>query len=313
MRPASLLLGGSLAALFAAAVFAQQPTNAPSGRSSKSAYQELESLFDDTGSTPTNLPSAQTFIYRDLKPKPLRLFVVKPDGWRTNDRRPAMIYFFGGAWTRGNPTKSIGWAWMVAKWGMVGIAPDYRTSERFGTTPVEATADARLALRWVEDHAAELGVDTNKIVVGGSSAGAHLALWTAIVEAPFGSTPQESPTIKPAALVLVSAPADTTPAAWDNNPRQIERFGPHIGDVSPLQNLDTKMPPMIMFHGDADPTVPYRIAVALHDKLVATSNTCEFITIPSGGHGIPPEWKNKSRDMIKKFLVGQKILPVPTE
>ena len=199
---------------------------------------------------------------------------------------------------------------MAAKWGMVGIAPDYRTSERFGTTPVEATADARAATRWVEDHATELGVDTNEIVVGGSSAGAHLALWTAIARAPFGSKPEESPTIKPVALVLISVPADTSPDAWDNNARQLKRFGPHIGDVSPLQFLDAKMPPVLMFHGDADLTVPYRIAVALHDKLTATSNTCEFITIPGGGHGIPPEWKNKSRDMIQKFLEEQKILPV---
>jgi acetyl esterase/lipase len=199
---------------------------------------------------------------------------------------------------------------MAAKWGMVGVAPDYRTAERFGTTPVESTADARAAMRWVEDHAAELGVDTNKIVVGGSSAGGHLALWTAIAKAPFGSKPEESPTIKPAALVLISAPGDTAPEAWSNDPEKIERFGPHIGDVSPLQNLDAKMPPVIMFHGDADPTVPYRIAVALHDKLVATSNTCEFTTIHGGGHGIAPDWKDKSRDMIKEFLTKQGILPV---
>ena len=221
-----------------------------------------------------------------------------------------MIYFFGGAWTRGNPTKSIGWARMVAKWGMVGIVPDYRTNERFGTSPVEAVADARLSVRWVQDHAAELGVDADKIVVGGSSAGGHLALWTAIAKAPVGSKPEESPTTKPAALVLISAPGDTTPAAWDNNPKQFKRFGPHIGDVSPLQNLDAKMPPVIMFHGDADPTVPYRMAVALHDKLVATSNACEFTTIPGGGHGIGLDWKDKSREMIREFLKAQKILPV---
>jgi acetyl esterase len=259
--------------------------------------------------TPTSFPDAQTYIYRDLKPEPLRLFVVKPDGWQTGDRRPAMIYFFGGAWTRGDPSKSIGWARMVAKWGMVGIAPDYRTAERFETTPVEATADARAAMRWVEDHATDLGVDTNRIVVAGTSAGGHLALWTAIAEAPFGSKTEESPATKPAVLVLISAPADTTPSTWNNDPKMLKRFGPHIGDVSPLQHLDAKMPPVIMFHGDADPTVPYVTAVALHDKLIATSNICVFITIPGGGHGIGSGWKDKSRAMIKEFLTKQKILP----
>lgn len=299
----------SLIALLAFSVlaFAEDPA-----KKLKGVVQELEELLSDTD-TPTSFPGAQTYIYRDLKPEPLRLFVVKPESWRAGDRRPALIYFFGGAWTRGNPRQSIGWARMTAKWDMVGIAPDYRTADRFETTPVEATADARAAMTWVENHATELGIDTKRIVVGGSSAGGHLALWTAIAKAPFGSKPQESPTTKPAALVLISAPSDTTPATWNNDPKYLKRFGPHIGDVSPLQNLDTKMPPVIMFHGNADPTVPYVTAVALHDKLIATSNTCELTTIPGGGHGIPPDWKDKSRDMIKEFLKAQKILSVTNE
>ena len=252
---------------------------------------------------PTNFTGAESFIYRDLKPEPLRLFVVKPDGWQTNDHRAAMIYFFGGAWTRGDPGKSIGWARMAAKWGLVGIAPDYRTKERFGTSPVEAVADARASLRWVQDHAAELGIDPAHIVVGGASAGGHLALWTAIEKPPVGSGPEESPRIKPAALVLVSAAADTA------DPALQRRFGEHIRDVSPLQHLDEKMPPVIMFHGDADLTVPYRIAVDLHDKLVVTSNVCELVTIPGGGHGVPPDWKDKSRELIKKFLTKHNLVP----
>jgi acetyl esterase/lipase len=260
-----------------------------------------------------DFPDAKTYVYRNLEPEPLRLFVVKPEGWHTDDRRSAMIYFFGGAWTRGDPSKSIGWARMAAKWGMVGIAPDYRTAERFETTPVEATADARLAMRWVEDHAKMLGIDTNRIVVAGTSAGGHLALWTAIAKAPLGSIPEESPTTKPAALVLISAPADTMPATWNDDPKMLKRFGPHIGDVSPLQHLDLKMPPVIMFHGDADPTVPYATAVALHDKLVGSSNVCEFVTIRGGGHGVGPDWKDKSRAMIKEFLTKQNILPAVSQ
>ena len=88
-----------------------------------------------------------------------------------------------------------------------------------------------------------------------------------------------------------------------------EMCSTHVSDISPLQNLDKKMPPVILFHGDADPTVPYRIAVALRDKLVATGNNCEFTTIPGGGHGIPPGWKDKSRTMIKEYLKEQRILP----
>src|ERR1043165_2033636 len=206
--PGGWLLASILAIAFQLSIEAetkeQSSTNLPAAKTSGGLARQTASLFGNT-TTPTNFPDADTYVYRALTPEPLRLFTVKPEGWRTNEFRPAFVYLFGGAWTRGTPAQSIGWARMAAKWGMIGIAPDYRTAERFSTTPVESTADARAALRWVEDHAAELGVDTNKIVVGGVSAGGHLALWTAITKAPYGSAATESPTTKPAALVLVGS------------------------------------------------------------------------------------------------------------
>ncbi|MBL8994613.1 MAG: hypothetical protein JNM63_14805, partial [Spirochaetia bacterium] len=55
--------------------------------------------------TPKELPGAETFIYRDIKPEPVRLFVFKPKEWKKDDKRSALIYFFGGGWTRGTPDK----------------------------------------------------------------------------------------------------------------------------------------------------------------------------------------------------------------
>ena len=60
-------------------------------------------------------------------------------------------------------------------------------------------------------------------------------------------------------------------------------------------------------------TVTNAESIALHDKLVATSNVCEFVTVPGGTHGFQsqlPEWKDKVRTIVKKFLTEQGILPV---
>lgn len=59
---------------------------------------------------------------------------------------------------------------------MVCVASDYRVSSRFDSTPADATADGRAIKRWVEDRASGLGIDPQRIVVGGFSAGGHLAL-----------------------------------------------------------------------------------------------------------------------------------------
>jgi acetyl esterase len=250
---------------------------------------------------PAEFPGADAHVYR-ADPE-LRLHVVRPAS-DAGKARPAFLFFFGGGWTRGTPQNSIGWARLAAQWGMVGIAPDYRTKDRFGTSPLEAVADARAALRWVQDHAAELGVDPAKIVVGGNSAGGHLALWTALKTVPPGSTAEESPREPPAALILMSTVSDTsrlsgyTPA----------RFGAHATALSPLHQLDARMPPVLAFHGDADRTVPHSQAVALDARLREAGNTSELVTVPGGSHSFAnelPEWRERARTRIREYLAAQ--------
>jgi acetyl esterase/lipase len=259
--------------------------------------------------TPTGFPGAETFAFREAEPRML-LHVVKPAGWKATDRRPALIFFFGGGWSRGTPANSIGWAKSVAKLGLVGIAPDYRTMGRHHTSPHASVADGRAALRWVQDHAAELGIDPARIAVGGSSAGGHVALWTGIAATPPGSSPAEAPLQPPAALVLFSAVSDTSPLQGYTP----KRFGDDAIALSPLHQLDAKMPPVLMFHGDADQTVPYAQAVALHAKLVASGNPCEFVTVPGGRHNIgepDASWREKSRALVVDFLRRQGLVATP--
>jgi acetyl esterase/lipase len=231
----------------------------------------------------------------------MRLHVFKPKDWKASDRRPALVFFFGGGWTTGTPERSAGYAKWAATLGMVGIAPDYRTKERFGTTPLESVADGRAAVRWIEDHADKLGIDSKQIVVGGSSAGGHVALWTAIEHTPPGSATNEALRVKPIALILISPVSDTS-SATGYTPK---RFGDKAEALSPVHQLDAKMPPVLVFHGDADTTVTNRQSIALRDKLVASSNICELITVPGGNHGFQsqlPEWKDKTRATVKEFL-----------
>ncbi len=258
--------------------------------------------------TPLALPGAEPHVYRVLAPEPLRLHVFKPKNWKASDRRVAFVWFFGGGWTRGTPENSAFWTKWAAAHGMVGVAPDYRVKDRFGTSPLEAVADGRAAVRWVEDHAAELGIDPQRVVVGGNSAGGHVALWTAIVRPPPGSSAAESPTYRPVALVLTSAVSDTSKASGYTP----TRFGENAQALSPVHQLDAKMPPVFMLHGDADQTVPQAQALALRQKLRATDNVCEFVSVPGGSHnfgGDLPEWREKQQGMAEDFLRRLQLLP----
>lgn len=258
--------------------------------------------------TPTEFPGAETYFYRADGTPPMRLFVVKPAGWKAGDRRPALMFFFGGGWTTGTPKNSIFWAKFAADLGMVGIAPDYRTKGRNDVSPLGSVADSRAALNWVQEHAAELGLDPARIAVGGNSAGGHVALWTALTRTPPGSDAKESPRLKPAALILFSSVSDTS-GETGYTPK---RFGEHTTALSPLHQLDARMPPVLAFHGDADQTVPLRQATALRDQLLATGNVCELHIVPGGGHSFGndvPEWREKSRELMIEFLKKQGLVP----
>ncbi len=254
---------------------------------------------------PGTLPDATAFTYRDAKPEPLRLHVFRPVGSKAGDRRPALLWFFGGGWVTGKPSFSVPFARWAASLGMVGIAADYRVGDRFGTPPITAVADGRKALRWVQAHCGELGVDPGRIVVGGNSAGAHLALWTAIMHTPPGCDPSEAPLAKPVALFLTSAPSDTSGIP----PERFSSADPKA--LSPLHQLDPRMPPVIEFHGQNDTIVPVAQAIALHERLLASGNTSELVMVPQAGHNFvadSPSWGNRTLDMARDFLVRQGVL-----
>ncbi len=260
----------------------------------------------DVEETPQGFEGAETRAFRE-GPDRMLLHVVKPAGWKPGDRRGALLFFFGGGWSRGTPAASIGWARSAAKLGLVGVAPDYRTKGRHDTPPHASVADGRAALRWVQDHAAELGIDPDRIAVGGSSAGGHVALWTAIAATPPGSAPAEAPRTPPAALVLYSAVSDTSAT----NGYTPKRFGADADALSPLHRLDGRFPPVLMFHGDADQTVPYAQAVALDAKLRASGNSSRLVTVPGGRHNIAePDagWRERSRTLVVEFLTQQGIV-----
>lgn len=267
---------------------------------------------------PAGFPDAETFIVRQTGAEPVRIHVFKPKGWTVSDNRAGFVWFFGGGFVRGSTAQSAGYARRAAKEGMIGFAPDYRTPGRWpGTNGTDCVADARAALRWIQEHATELGLDPKRVAVGGASAGGHLALWTAIAKNPPGIPDSEAPLYKPAALLLNCPAADTSKSSGMRGDRfklLLPGFDPD--SYSPLQNLDPKMPPVLLIHGDADVTVPYAHAVALNKALVDSGNECEFVTVPGGTHKFStelPEWKAKVPVLQKAFLQKHGLLPVSTK
>jgi acetyl esterase len=232
--------------------------------------------------TPLSLPGSEPFVFRKIGDVELRLHVVKPKGWTKEDKRPCLVAYFGGGWTSGTPESSIRWAKWAASHGLVGIAPDYRTRTRFQAVPEDCISDGRASVRWIEDHAPELGIDPNKIIAAGGSAGGHVAAWTAI-SAPGPGKEDAAPAILPAALVLFNPVTDTKEGGY-GGPKRFGNKPERALAASVPDQMQAKMPPTIVFHATADSTVPYANSVAFRDKLLATGNRCELVTFEGLGH-----------------------------
>jgi acetyl esterase len=252
---------------------------------------------------PSKIDGAESHVYKTAGPVELRLHVFKARG---NAAHPAIVFFFGGAWMQGDVGQFAPQAKHLAQRGMVAILADYRVRSRHGTTPFEAMADARSAIRWVRSHAAQLGIDPNRVVAAGGSSGGHLAVSAAVFDA--FDEPGEDTTIsaKPNALVLFNPAVDTS--------RGGQLFGDRGRDASPLHHVRAGLPPTLILHGKADTTVPYADVERYCAEASALGNQCRLVGYDGATHGFfnpgrGEKWFRETLLEADRFLTTLGYLP----
>jgi acetyl esterase/lipase len=96
---------------------------------------------------------------------------------------PAMIFIHGGGFARGSKAGyGNTWGPYLAARGYVVFAIDYRLSKPTQTTWPQALLDCKAGLQYLRGNAAALGIDPDRIGVGGDSAGASLAAMVAVTQ-----------------------------------------------------------------------------------------------------------------------------------
>ncbi|QCX74760.1 Carboxylesterase NlhH [Streptomyces sp. YIM 121038] len=99
--------------------------------------------------------------------------------YRPRGARGAVVWMHGGGWVMGDVDTEHPWASRIAESsGEVVISVGYRLAPEH---PYPAALDdAYAVLSWAVEHAAEWGVDPERVAVGGHSAGAGLAAAVAL-------------------------------------------------------------------------------------------------------------------------------------
>lgn len=194
---------------------------------------------------------------------------------------PCAVFFFGGGWTGGDPFQMEEHCKYFASKGIICMSADYRVKNTQGTTPFECVKDGKSAVRWIRANAAALGVDPDKIIAGGASAGGHVAACTDIIVGYEEEGEDTTVSSRPNALFLLNPVVDTTEDGYGS-----EKFDEGEDTlISPVHHIVSGICPTIIFHGTADTTVPFenveRFTQLMHDA----GNRCKLVPFEGENHG----------------------------
>lgn len=254
-----------------------------------------------------NAKPTHSVMYKTVGNRQLHLHIFEPAGHQPTDKRPVFLAIHGGGWTGGNAQGFYPFAQHFAELGMIGISLEYRLrNEQQGTTVFDCVRDARSAVRWIRQHAGELGADPAKIVAMGGSAGGHLAVSTALFNEVNENTDPTDISARPDALVLMYPVIDTSADGYGQ-----AKIGDRWRELSPVHNVRGSLPPALILHGTGDAVTPYIGASKFHEQSKDAGNDSTLITFPGGRHGYiifdPDEYK-RALEQMTVFLKKQNML-----
>lgn len=180
-------------------------------------------------------------------PVTLKLDLYQPVG-DTATQRPAVVLVHGGGFSGGDktwvPSSELGP--YFAQRGYVAVSINYRLLAPNGCSGAggvtneclnaafAAVHDAQAAVRWLRANTTTYGIDTDRIAIGGDSAGAITATGVA---------------------VLANQPGSSGNPGFASN---VRAFMSLSGGTPGGMLVDRNSAPGILFSGTADPIVPYQ-------------------------------------------------------
>ncbi len=214
---------------------------------------------------------------------------------------PVLLMIHGGAFMLGDksdlavPTEAL-------EAGIAVVRVNYRLS---GTDPWPAQAeDCLAAVVHLQREGEALGLDPSRLVLLGQSAGAFLAVSTALSLVEVGLPPRgvvslfgpmDFSTMDADIASLGRVPAMGATDGSDSPESRLLRYpvgenraaARAMGPVGRLDNIREPLPPLLIRHGDADPMVADLQAKRLREAWVAADPRSEidYALVPGAGHG----------------------------
>lgn len=187
------------------------------------------------------------------------------------DGAPVLVHFHGGHYQGGHKnSQSLPMLHRFAARGWVCVSANYRL--RPEASFEDHLTDAKRVIAWIRAHGRDFGADPDRIVLSGSSAGAHMSTLAAFT----AGDPAYQPGFED---------ADTAVSAVVGLGGY---YGPYFArpDTDPAALAGPDAPPFLIVHGDRDTVVPADDARRFAERLQRVSTQpVVYAELPGGQHG----------------------------
>lgn len=226
------------------------------------------------------------------------------------DLQTAVLLVHGGAFVHGDRAAVHDRCRSYANQGITAIAVGYRLLDT-AQWPAQMQ-DVQAALNWTVEQATNLGIDPNRIVLQGHSAGAQLAIITA-AKAPAAGVPVAAVVAyyPPLAMAMVPS-AGVLPAQMLLGPEATDETA---AEVSPITYAGEDFPPTVLVHGTADRFIPPITSLKLFEALNSAGVQAELHLIAGQDHefDMTPRFNAIATDTVVGFLRANIIEPEQAE
>jgi acetyl esterase/lipase len=217
-----------------------------------------------------------------------------------------VLLVHGGGWSQGDRSQLKGYGILLGRRGYTCISSEYRlTGEALWPAQIE---DVKCALRYFRANAGDLGVDPDRIVVSGNSAGGHLSLMAAAAapDSFEGSGGNAGVSSSVAAAISFYPPTGLAKRSWGGLPAL---FGKGASEetmlgASPLTYAKPGYPPTLIIQGNRDEIVPEAEATTMYDALNKAGVPVELHMFAGQPHGFDadPKLGRQCAEIMLSFM-----------
>lgn len=221
-------------------------------------------------------------VYKTTPQDDLKINLYFPSDWKAADRRPAIVFFFGGSCATGSPAQFATTSEYFATRGLVAASAEYRIESVHHTPPERCVEDGKSAIRWLRMNARHLGIDAGRLIAGGGSSGGSIAAFAAYNTTFEPDDEDGSISSKPDALVLINPAFGFSDDRSRLTPEQRQAAESPLGAFITSWKVIKGGPPAILFFGTEDQFQDKARDFAR--QLIAAGTRAEFYTAEGQRH-----------------------------